>query len=246
MRFTLVWGLLLGFTAAVSNAVAEEVQFETTDGVVIRGSYFPPSSGPSAAIVLLHMLRKNRESWSEFAQFAQSKGYAVLTIDFRGHGQSLQTKTKPFHEADFSDADYALMKLDVAAAVEWLRKRPEIESDKIALVGASIGANVALIQAAEDSLLMGVVLLSPGEVYRGISVRPALAVVKAVPICMIAAEDDNYSAITVMNLSQMDTMKTKMKLYQEGGHGTYLLESHPEVMDYIVEYLDALRNNHTR
>lgn len=241
MRFRLVLVLLLGSVAAVSNAVAEEVHFETADGVLICGTYYPPRTSSAAALVLLHMLRKNRESWSEFAQFAQEKGYAVLAIDFRGHGQSVQTRTKPIHETDFTEADFTSLKLDVAVAVDWLRKRPEITSDKIALVGAGIGANVALTQAAEDTSLMGVVLLSPGEVYRGIQAEPALRAFGTKPVLIVASEDDNYSSVTVQKLESVTAAKKQIEIYQDGGHGTYLFESHPEAMDKIVKYLDTIR-----
>lgn len=248
MRFAPGIGLLLTLGAALwSRAAAEDMQVETGDGVVIRGSYYAPSSSSAPALLLTHMLRKNRESWADFARFAQERGFAVLAIDLRGHGQSTQSEKGPIGESSFVEADFAAMKLDVAAAVQWLRSRPEIAPRSISLVGASIGANVALNYAAEDSLIVAVALISPGETYRGVKAGPALQAYGPRAILMAAAEDDNYSLVSVRKLESLATGATTVQIFPKGGHGTYLLESQPELRGMILEFARAAaRQNGSR
>jgi alpha-beta hydrolase superfamily lysophospholipase len=230
--------LLLTFVAGLCSwAAEEEMQAETADGVTIRGTYFPPQSSPAPALLLTHMLRKNRESWSDFARFAQEQGFAVLAIDLRGHGESTVSKNGPIRESSFVERDFAAMKLDVAAAVQWLRNRPEVQPHDVSLVGASIGANVALEYAAEDSLIAAVVLISPGEAYRGIRMGPPLQAYGPRPIFMIAAEDDNYSLVSVKKLEHLASGPKVVKVFPAGGHGTYLLETQPELSAMIVGFI---------
>jgi pimeloyl-ACP methyl ester carboxylesterase len=185
------------------------------------------------------MLRKNRESWADFARFAHQQGFAVLAIDLRGHGQSTQSQRGPIQESSFVEADFAAMKLDVAAAVQWLRRRPEIAPRGISLVGASIGANVAIVYAAEDSLIAAVALISPGETYRGVQSGPPLQGYGPRPLLMVAAEDDNYSLVSVRKLEAQAKGAKVVHVFPEGGHGTYLLESQPELRGMIVDFARA-------
>lgn len=238
MRFAPRIGLVLTLGVGFwSCAAAEDMQVETADGVFVRGTYYAPPSSPAPALLLTHMLRKNRESWADFARFAQERGFAVLAIDLRGHGQSTQSKKGPVHEGSFVEADFAAMRLDVAAAVQWLRSRPEIAPRGISLVGASIGANVALGYAAEDSLIATVVLISPGESYRGVRAGPPLQAYGPRPLMLVAAEDDNYSLVSVRKLESLAKGSKDVRVFPEGGHGTYLLESRPELPEMIVDFV---------
>ncbi len=79
------------------------------------------------------------------------QGVAVLRYDDRGTGES----TGDFGastSADFAD--------DVRAAVAWLRSRPDIDPEHIALLGHSEGGMIAPMVAATDPRLAGVVLLA--------------------------------------------------------------------------------------
>ncbi len=49
---------------------------------------------------------------------------------------------------------------DLRAALAWLRDRPDIDSDRIVLVGHSVGAGAALFVAADDHAVAGVVSLA--------------------------------------------------------------------------------------
>lgn len=84
------------------------------------------------------------------------RGIAVLRLDDRGVGGSggdVQGTS-----ADFAD--------DIAAAVAYLRTRPEIDAARIALVGHSEGGMIAPMVAAEDPRLAAIVLMA-GPAYRG-------------------------------------------------------------------------------
>ena len=76
----------------------QAVDLETDDGVLIAATYFPSTLGKSApAVILLHGYKeKQRVFWptdeteegKNLAFTLQDRGYAVLTLDFRGHGRS--------------------------------------------------------------------------------------------------------------------------------------------------------------
>jgi pimeloyl-ACP methyl ester carboxylesterase len=82
-----------------NNNNVRTVNFLTDDGVSIIGSYYSPlnvvsnasSSTTTPTVILLHMLGKDRSTWNAFAStLSQKGGYAVLSIDLRGHGESVK------------------------------------------------------------------------------------------------------------------------------------------------------------
>lgn len=77
-------------------------------------------------------------------------GLRVLLIDARGHGRS----------GDVAVASMPSFAEDLRTALRWLRRQPEIDSDRIVLMGHSVGAGAALFVAAEDHAIAGVVSLS--------------------------------------------------------------------------------------
>ena len=66
----------------------------------------------------------------------------MLSIDLRGHGESISLNGKMISFQSFSLDDFNKMVLDVKAAKHFLVTQKHIGPNDIAVVGASIGANV--------------------------------------------------------------------------------------------------------
>ena len=114
----------------------EDVALRTSDGVTLRGWYFPVA-GDRAAI-LVHGRNGNRiggerRTFEHIADFLIADGYSVLMFDLRGHGES--------------DGDRYTLGLyerrDIAAAIEYVTARG-VREERIALIGVSMGAGSVL------------------------------------------------------------------------------------------------------
>ncbi len=134
-----VWGIGSLLTRAtnvrvpVAHAPARLVHIDSTDGVRLAGTYWPAPAG-APAILMLHGNGNNRGSMHETAAWLNTHGYAVLSIDFRGHGESTPAgKSFGLFEAE-----------DAAAALAWLRQR---HSARIGIIGFSLGGAASLIGA---------------------------------------------------------------------------------------------------
>jgi dienelactone hydrolase len=240
----------------------EKVVFLTEDGVSIAGTYYFPlqdksrrneTSSALPAAILLHMLGKDRSSWDMFPETLAQSGFVVLAIDLRGHGESVLQNGKPISYQSFTSDDLNKMSLDVKAAKQFLtesgssnstvKNGPKVDPNRITLVGASIGANVAVNYAASDSTVSGVVLLSPGLDYRGVRTSEAIKLVKS-PVLIITAKGDSIAGDGPQQLcAEIRCGDENFKVYQGSTkHGTELFADStldPQPNQVITTWLDA-------
>jgi len=230
------------------DTAEQKVTFLTDDKVLIVGTYYSPSSSnkntSTDAIILLHMLGRDRNDWNPFASTLSnsSNGYAVLSIDLRGHGESVNQNGKAISFQSFTPNDFSKMVLDAKAAKQFLVTQKGINPNNIAIVGASIGANVALNYAASDPSIKAVVLLSPGVNYKGVTTSDSIR--KYVnPIYMVTAGKDPIAGNDPQTLCNEINCGNKLNLYQDSSsHGTdmFLDKSlNPPLDNLIVLWLDA-------
>ncbi len=209
---------------------SERVVLNTQDGAVVIGTLYPAPT--TKAILLLHMLGKTRQSWEEFGQILQGAGYTALAIDLRGHGESILKNNKHIQFPAFSDQDYNDMTYDVGAAVNYLKNKT------VYLVGASIGANLALKYAAHDSAIQKIILLSPGLEYHGVNVEQDNLMYTG-QVLFVASEDDAYSTESSKKLAGKSRGNAKLQLYETAGHGTSMFTAQPELAGFLIDWLNG-------
>jgi alpha-beta hydrolase superfamily lysophospholipase len=139
------------------------VPLRTDDGVALDGRLWPFADGCDTTVVVAHGFTGSQglPDLLDVAARIWAAGYAVLTFDARGHGNSEGRCTLGQQEP-----------LDVAAAVREARR----SSSSVAVVGASMGALAALRYAAGSHHdLSALVLVSCPATWRLHSPQAALA-----------------------------------------------------------------------
>jgi len=127
----------------------QEVALETTDGRRLSGWYVP--SHNRAAVLLSHGSGGSRERVAAHVRMLARHGYGVLALDNPGNGES-----EGHSNGLGSNAQPA-----VDAAIRWLAQRPDVDLDKFAGFGISLGAEVLLEAAAREPRLRAVVADGP-------------------------------------------------------------------------------------
>jgi dienelactone hydrolase len=204
------------------------VTLTTSDAVQLKGTYYPPkdTTVKAAALLLLHEAFTNRKVWDSFVKVAQEGGYAVLTVDLRGHGQSGGEKT-------FDSS----MDNDVDAALAWLKASPDVDGNRMGIVGASLGANLALRGGARYPEIKSVIMLSPGMQLWKIGIDKAIVEYGARPLLLVASKDDAYPAGTVQTLSKKALGDHQLQIYPGKEHGTKILISDPDLAALMLNWL---------
>lgn len=189
----------------------------------LSGLYWEPPHDLSPAVLLLPMLGHGKEDWIPLATQLRKQGYGVLALDLREQG-----RTGPKELA-----------ADTGAGFMFLRRQKKVDAARIGIIGASIGANAALRYAAEEPLVRLVVLLSPGQNYRGVTTEPAMRDYGARPLLLLGSEEDLSSAPAVHRLAAVAQGATTTKLYPGRAHGTDLLGSGSPASEEILAFLRA-------
>jgi len=134
-------------TSALRAEVAfREVEFASADGIKLSGWYLPHENSP-VTIVYCHGLFRSRLEMLERAEELSRQGYAGLLMDFRRHGKSGEALTSMGY----------LERLDVIGAVHYLKDSLQIQTP-IVVYGVSMGAAAALLAAAEDPAIAGLII----------------------------------------------------------------------------------------
>jgi len=200
-------------TPQQQSTIMEKINFTTSDDWAIVANYYPSSGN---AVILLHQLGSDKSSYISFANELNRNGYAVLALDSRGHGESTIRNGKKVVWQSFSDLDFLNMTKDVSAARDWLTNKGH---NSFAIIGASVGANIALNYGVSDSAVKTVILLSPGLEHKGIVTNQTIRNF-AKPIFIVASNEDTYSARSSAILYENAQGKKEIKLFDNAGHGT--------------------------
>lgn len=141
--------------------ILTDVRIASEPGVVLAGTLHLPSKSGQAPFPLVVLIQghgpNGRGGFPQIVKALTEQGIAALEYDKRGIGQS----------SGIYQEDLERLTADAAAAVAAMRRRPDIDGRRIALVGHSQGGVIAPAVAAADPTIAGVVMLA-GSVGDGL------------------------------------------------------------------------------
>jgi dienelactone hydrolase len=203
------------------------IEVDAADGLKLAGTFYAPADLPPPwpGVILLHMIYGERQEWGDFPNKLSKAGYAVFAIDMRGHGDT------------GGEMDWEQAQDDLQRVWKYMADRPEVDKNRLAIIGASMGANMALVTGAAQPEVRAIGLLSPGMDYYRITTADALVTYGKRPLLIVASDEDTYSAESSRQLSKMAKGTAELVMYSGAGHGTALLQSKPELADTLLDWL---------
>jgi hypothetical protein len=194
---------------------AKTVRFRATDGEPVTGQ-FVAAGRDVPAVVLLHEIRGGPDQWDPLVAHLHEAGFATLAY---------QSRASAFEKERLPDA---------LGALRWLRDRDDVDPDRLALVGASIGASTTVLAMATGA-------------RRAVDAAVALSPPDSADIWALQ-DDDRYRPHDVLLVSDereatsaegmMDGAVRSDIIRSEGpGHGIALL-GEAGVRDALLGWLD--------
>lgn len=183
------------------DELGETVRVVTKDRVSLEASYFEPrSKGDTKApgVLLVHDAGSNRETLLSTAAYLQRKGFGVLTLDLRGHGESATDELTWSEMSDEKkEATWAYAARDLTAAGKYLLDKKEIHAANLTLIGVGSSCALALRHAYDDDATRAVVLIAPEESSLGFDVAEGIVDLGGLPTMIVAPKEGRELAETL-------------------------------------------------
>lgn len=216
--------------APAAFAGTQRVTIRTEDGVSLAGTWYEPDARQAPAVILVHMLHRTQHDWDPVASRLASEGIGALAIDLRGHGESSGG-------VDGGDApDYSALVRDVMAARRYLASRGDVQQSRVGIAGASIGANLAVLEASADPSVASLALLSPSIDYRGLKIEAAMKKYGGRPALFVASDEDPYALRSSKDLQKTGPGVRELLVLNHAGHGTAMLSRDADLARAIVDW----------
>ena len=232
----------------------EQVYFKSADGTQLSGWFIPASGvpGPRSAkgtVVHMHGNAQNMSAQWQYAEWIPSCGYNLFVFDYRGYGRSHGT---PDPKGVFEDG---------VAALDYLRARPDIDSDGLFVFGQSLGGMIAIAASGASPRGVRAVLAEapfysyteladdrmPGEgpvIDDSCSASAFIAKLSPVPLLLIHGTSDNVVSYShsLRLLAEAGEPK-RLVTIEDGGHIDAMTERYGTVYrDMMIEFFDAARS----
>ena len=201
------------------------VSFMTSDHVWLAGLWYGQGQ---TVIIFSNQTDTTAGNWQPIAQQVAARGYAALSYDYRGRGDSQGTR-------DLGPS----MLTDLRAAVAYARAHG---ARRVVLVGASIGgavtANVAAGADVASSLAAVAIISAPSDFASGLSVTPAVMAHISAPKLLMNSKGDAYAS-DIQTMYDEALQPKAIQLYPGGDHGLDLLTGvyGPQAMARLLGFI---------
>jgi dienelactone hydrolase len=217
----------LTFAVGLSAEVhKKDVDIKAADGANLKGTYF--SAGrPGPAMLLLHQCNMDRHAWDGLAEDLAGNGFNVLTIDFRGFGESGDQSERAAGRPKWPS--------DVDAAYAYLTSQKGVDQTRVAVGGASCGVTQSADLAVRHPEIKALMLLSG---MASDAAKTYLAGNSSLPVFGAASEGDTGAAKGIQEaVAASKDPKSTVKIYPGTEHGVPMFAKNAELEPMIVAWL---------
>jgi dienelactone hydrolase len=231
--------VLLGYLTLTVTCSAQPaptprlVDLAAPDGTKLKATFFSAGK-PGPGVLLLHQCNLQRKGWDALATQLAATGISVLTLDYRGYGDSEGKAPKDLPPAEGAKVLNEKWPGDVDVAFSYLVSQPGVDPHVVGAGGASCGVNQAIHLALRHSEVKSLVLLS-GNADR--EARVFLEKSVKLPVLLAAADDDQGAVELMQWLRSISTNPgSKFLEYPDGGHGVLIFAAHEDLPASIVDW----------
>lgn len=223
-RLAIVSGLAFSLALCISaQTQKKDVDIKGSDGVNLKATYYSPGrSGPG--MLLLHQCNMDRHAWDSLAQDLAKAGFHVVTVDFRGYGES---------GGDRAQRDK--WPSDVDAAFAYLMAQKDVDKSRIAAGGASCGVTQSSDLATRHHDIKALMLLS-GQASD--AAKTYISTTTSLPVFGAASDGDTGAAKGIRDaVGASKNPQSTVKIYSGTEHGVPMFAKNPELEPLVVSWL---------
>ncbi len=228
--------LLFALTCVAPALPAQRVvDLTAADGTKLKATYFAAAK-PGPGVLLLHQCNRQRKVWDSLGQQLAAAGINVLTLDYRGYGESGGDPFDKLPPEQMAQIQAEKWPSDFDTAFQYLVSQPGVTRDMIGVGGASCGVNNSVQVARRHPEVRSLVLLSGITDLNG---RQFLRNSAKMPVFFSVADDDEFppTVLAIEWLYSLTSNPGKTFVHNAtGGHGADMFRVHPELQGTIVDW----------
>lgn len=238
------------FTPGEGHTV--DLRLQSFDGALFEGRIVYPSdparaTRPFPVLIGLHAMGRSHMRWWQaelngrptieqthrLTQMALQRGYAVVAIDARAHGQrrhlgqphAAQRAMRDMHWFGRRQA-YEQMIIDTVrdhrVLLDWLVAQPHLDATRIKAAGYSMGAQGALLLAGLDERVRSVAAMVPPHLDANVAAVAPISLIAGLQgkrVWLLTGDDDDHAS-PEQNQALFDAIPSqdKQHLRFESGH----------------------------
>ena len=182
-------------------------------GKTIRlDAYLPESARPLPTVIALHGAGGDVQGMHKYASLLAEQGFAVYVLHYFDRTET-QSADKPTILRNFP-----IWMKTLWDAVSFVEKQPAVDRERIALLGFSLGAYLALANSTIDGRVRAVV-----EFFGGLPREMKLFMRRLCPVLILHGEDDPTVSLEeahqLRDLLEKKNIPYEIKIYPGAGHG---------------------------
>jgi carboxymethylenebutenolidase len=197
----------------MSTISQSELTFESGGKEIHLDTYLPETSAaPLPAVVALHGAGGNVAGMERYASALAAQGFAVYVLHYFD-----RTGTESADKATIL-RNFPLWMKTLWDAISFVETQPQVDRERIALLGFSLGAYLSLANSAIDPRVNAVV-----EFFGGMPKEMNLFMRRLCPVLILHGEDDKTipveEAYQLQKLLEKKGIPYEIKIYPGVGHG---------------------------
>ncbi|MGA9354604.1 MAG: dienelactone hydrolase family protein [Terriglobales bacterium] len=190
-----------------------QLAFESGRKKIRVDAYIPESGGSSLpAVIALHGAGGDVTGTEKFAALLAEQGFAVFVLHYFDR-TGTESADKPLIIRNFPTWMKTLWQ-----AVSFVEKQPQVDRERIGLVGFSLGAYLSLSNSSIDGRIKAVV-----EFFGGLPREMKLFMRRLCPTLILHGDADPTvpveEAYNLQHLLEEKDIPHEMKIYSGAGHG---------------------------
>ena len=232
----------LGLRAVMLDGFKREAQttkrdadLAAPDGMNLKVTFYSAGK-PGPGVLLMHQCNRDRKTWDALATQLAGAGISVLTLDYRGYGESGGERHVSLPPQQMIAARQKWPG-DIDAAFQYLLAQPGVDRKRIGAGGASCGVDNSIQLARRHPEVKTLVLLSGTTDANGIKFLESAS---TTPLFISASEDDGNTVESMRWLMAFSRdPRDKIVVYKAAGHGTEMFKVEKGLEPLILEWFEA-------
>ncbi len=212
-----------------------ETTFQSGGKPIRLGAYLPKNQdGPLPAVVALHGAGGNVSGMERYASALAAEGFAVYVLHYFDR-TGTESADKPTIVRNFP-----LWMKTLWDAISFVETQPQVDRERLALLGFSLGAYLSLANSAIDPRVKAVV-----EFFGGMPREMHLFMRRLCPVLILHGEADQTipveEAYQLQKLLEKKGIPYEIKIYPGAGHGfedeTIWRDAGLRSLEFLQKYL---------